>query len=287
MGQMMNIANNEYQYTAKNFQFLKRKIFELAGIKLADSKTALVYSRVSRLLRQYHFKDFDEYCICLNQGDPQIEHEFINAITTNYTAFMRENHHFEYLRDAMLPKIIERNFLSKKIRIWSAGCSTGEEPYSISIVVNDSLPELKGWDVKILATDIDSEVIASAKRGIYKQSEINQMPDYYSKRSSQYFTINNDNESATIKDQYKKIVHFKLFNLMCNDDWPMKGPFDIIFCRNVMIYFDRESQNSIINHLTELLSLNGYLILGHSESVYSLSQNKLKFVDKTIYQRIR
>jgi chemotaxis protein methyltransferase CheR len=283
----MNIANNEYQYTAKNFQFLRKKIFELAGIKLADSKTALVYSRVSRLLRQYHFIDFDEYCNCLKQGDPQIEHEFINAITTNYTAFMRESHHFEYLRDKMLPTIIERNTKSKRIRIWSAGCSTGEEPYSISIVLHDFLADLNNWDVKILATDIDSEVLATAKRGTYKQSDIDQMPDYYLKRVPKYFIMNTDGKSGIIKDQLKKIIYFKLFNLMCNDEWPMNGPFDIIFCRNVMIYFDRDSQNSIINHLTNLLSFNGYLILGHSESVYSLSQNQLKYVDKTIYQRIK
>lgn len=283
----MNIAENEYQYTSKNFQFLKMKIFKLAGIRLSDSKTALVYSRVSRLLRQYHFKDFDEYCSCLSQGDPQIEHDFINAITTNYTAFMREAHHFEYLKNVILPMIIKRNTQSKRLRIWSAGCSTGEEPYSISLILHDFLPELKEWDVKILATDIDSEVLEIAKRGIYKDNDITQLPDYYSKRINQYFTMSADSKSGTVREQLKKFVHFKQFNLMCNDDWPMQGPFDIIFCRNVIIYFDREAQNYIIDHLTHLLSQNGFLILGHSESVHSLNQNKLKYVDRTIYQRIK
>lgn len=283
----MNISDNEYQFTTENFQFLKMKIFQLAGIKLADSKTALVYSRVSRLVRQYHFKSFDEYCRCLNQGDPQIEHDFINAITTNYTAFMRENHHFEYLKDCMLPNIIERNADSKRIRIWSAGCSTGEEAYSICLVLYDFLSELQGWDVKILATDIDSEVISFARNGVYKENDINQLPDYYFQHVKQYFSMNTHGKCGTIKEQLKKLVHFKLFNLMCNDAWPMHGPFDIIFCRNVIIYFDRDSQNDTIEHLTNLLSINGYLILGHSESVHSLNQQKLKYVDKTIYQRVR
>lgn len=283
----MNIADNEYQFSPKNFQFLRMKIYKLAGIQLADSKTALVYSRVSRLLRQYHFKDFDEYCSCLSLGDPQIENEFINAITTNYTAFMRENHHFEYLRNVILPSIINRNAISKRIRIWSAGCSTGEEPYSIGLVLHDFLPELNEWDVKILATDIDSEVLEIAKRGIYKANDITQLPEYYSKRVAHYFTINADNGTCTINEQLKKMVHFKSFNLMSNEEWPMQGPFDVIFCRNVIIYFNRDAQNYIIDHLTNLLSFNGHLILGHSESVHSLNQNKLKYVDKTIYQRIR
>lgn len=283
----MNIADKEYQFTTENFQFLKMKIFKLAGITLADSKTALVYSRVSRLVRQYHFKSFDEYCRCLNQGDPQIEHDFINAITTNYTAFMREIHHYEYLKDAMLPYIIKRNAKSKRVRIWSAGCSTGEEPYSICFVLHEFRTELNGWDVKILATDIDSDVISFAKNGVYKENDINQLPDYYLQRAKQYFTMNPDDKSGTIKEPLKEMVHFKPFNLMCNDAWPMQGPFDIIFCRNVIIYFDRDSQNDTIDHLTNLLSLNGYLILGHSESVHSLNQNKLKYVDKTIYQRVR
>lgn len=283
----MNIADKEFQFTTENFQFLKMKIFKLAGIHLADSKTALVYSRVSRLLRQYHFKNFDEYCRHLNQGDPQIEHDFINAITTNYTAFMRENHHFEYLRDLILPNIIKRNVNNKRIRIWSAGCSTGEEAYSIGFVLYDFLSELSGWDIKILATDIDSDVIAFAKNGVYKENDIHQLPEYYLQRLKRYFVLNSDEKTGTIKEQLKKIVHFKLFNLMCHDAWPMQGPFDIIFCRNVIIYFDRNAQNYTIDNLTNLLSLNGYLILGHSESVHSLHQNKLKYVDRTIYQRIR
>lgn len=283
----MKSEDKEYPFTAKNFQFLKSKILELAGIKLADSKTALVYSRVSRLIRQYHFNSFDEYCNCLNQGDPQIEDDFINTITTNYTAFMREKHHFEYLKKSILPELIERNAESKRIRIWSAGCSTGEEPYSICIVVHDSIPNMDHWDIKILATDIDSEVLRIAKNGTYKETDIKQMADYYSNRATEYFNFNINSKSGTINERLKKLVHFKLFNLMCNDAWPMHGPFDIIFCRNVMIYFDRTAQNSIINHLTNLLSVNGYLILGHSESVHSLTLNKLKYIDKTIYQRIQ
>lgn len=135
----MNQVEREFQFSDANFQFLKWKIKQLAGINLADTKNELVYSRISRLLRLNHLKSFDEYCERLNQNIPDINNEFINAITTNFTSFIRESHHFDYLRQKILPELFQLNAYEKRIRIWSAGCSTGEEPYSISFVVNDMM----------------------------------------------------------------------------------------------------------------------------------------------------
>ena len=202
------MPKREFEYTDRNFQFLKMKVKSLTGIHLADTKNELVYSRISRLLRRYNFRNFDEYCESLNRHNPQIENEFINAITTNFTSFMRESHHFDYMRKILLPEIIARNMVSKKIRIWSAGCSTGEEAYSVSFVVNDVFKENLNWDIKILATDIDSDVLETAQCGIYGYDSIEHMPEYYHQNLSRYFrVVDKEKELYEVKDYYKKIVY--------------------------------------------------------------------------------
>lgn len=280
-------TEREFQFTPKNFEFLRSKVLKLAGIKLADTKNVLVYSRISRLLRQHNFTSFDQYCDYLNQNAPNAESEFINAITTNFTAFMRESHHFEYLYSSLLPEIIVRNQRYKKIRIWSAGCSTGEEPYSISFVVKDVLAD-NLWDIKILATDIDSDALNKAELGVYSLESIEQMPDQYRTNKLRYFNLlDREKHLYSIKDEYRNIVYIKEFNLMSQEPWPMHGPFDVIFCRNVMIYFDRPAQHHVISVFANLLSINGFLILGHSESVPGNMLTQLKYIDRTIYRRVK
>lgn len=284
----MNLPEREYPFSESNFQFLKMKVKQLAGINLADTKNELVYSRISRLVRLHHFNNFDDYCAHLNQNDPLMEREFVNAITTNFTSFMRENHHFDYLREKILPELLIRNSLNKRLRIWSAGCSTGEEAYSISFIVNDCLMNQSNWDAKILATDIDSDALNKAKSGIYPFDVVDDISTPYRLNKFCYFSLENPKERIyKVNDDYKKMVHFKQFNLMSKEAWPMSGPFDVIFCRNVMIYFERAAQHQVIKSLTNLLADNGFLILGHSESVPSMMQNQLKFIDRTIYRRIR
>lgn len=284
---MMNSLEREFKFTEHNFQYLKLKVLALTGIKMSDSKDALIYSRISRLLRQHNFKSFDEYCEYLNKNDPVIENEFINAVTTNYTSFMRENHHFEYLKKVIIPEIIKHNLNSKRIRIWSAGCSTGEEAYSISFIVNEILNGKVDWDVKILATDIDSDALKKAQAGLYSNEIIDQIPMSSMLRKSMYFnSTSSDNTVYEVNPIYKKNVYFKYFNLMSGEPWPMQGPFDVIFCRNVMIYFDRKSQEQIINTFLKLLSLRGFLILGHSESIPMSIQKHFIYLDKTVYRRM-
>lgn len=277
----------DFQYNDKNFQFLRKKVKEIAGINLVDTKNELVYSRISRLLRQYHFKSFDEYCNHLNNNNPQMLTEFINAITTNFTSFMRERHHFEFLRTHILPQVYQTKSKEKRLRIWSAGCSTGEEPYSISFVVNDFFGTRNDWDIKILATDIDSDALYKAQQGIYRYDALENMPHSYQMGIENFFDRYELQDTYHVKDKYKRNVYFKRFNLMCNNTWPMRGPFDVIFCRNVMIYFERSAQVELIKAFLKLIDLNGYLILGHSESVPGNLQSQLKFVDETIYQRIQ
>lgn len=280
-------VERDFQYSDKNFQFLRKKVKEIAGINLVDTKNELVYSRVSRLLRQYNFKTFDEYCEHLKKNNPQMLTEFINAITTNFTSFMRENHHFEFLRKCILPQIAHEKYHQKRLRIWSAGCSTGEEPYSVSFVVNDFFGKRNDWDIKILATDIDSDALYKAQQAIYRFDALENMPSEYQMHIDKYFDYFKMQDTYHVKDSYKRNVYFKRFNLMSNKTWPMHGPFDAIFCRNVMIYFERNAQVELIKAFINLLDIHGFLILGHSESVPGNLQAQLKFVDETIYQRIQ
>ncbi|MBS0290208.1 MAG: protein-glutamate O-methyltransferase CheR [Proteobacteria bacterium] len=273
----------EFQYSDKNFQFLKKKVKQFAGINLSDTKNELVYSRVSRLLRQYHLKTFDEYCDKLKQDDEQMIKEFVNAITTNYTTFMREPYHFDYLSHTILPHI-KLNAKAKKLRIWSAGCSTGEEPYSISFIVNAIFGNDTDWDIKILATDVDSDALHKAKEAIYSQDIIKEVTNHYKLFLERYFDeATFDRRLFVVKEEYRKNIYFKLFNLM-SKEWPMHGPFDIIFCRNVMIYFDRPTQEILIPKFVNLLSQKGYLILGPSEA-FLQSQLPLKCVEGSIFRK--
>lgn len=269
----------EYQYSDANFVFLQGKAEELAGIHLESCKKEMVYSRVSRILRQHNLKSFDEFCEMLNSDNESYNNEFINAITTNLTFFFREKHHFEFLKSKVIPDLIIKNAKSKRIRIWSAGCSTGEEPYSIAFVFHELLSQDRSWDVKILATDIDSDVLNRARKGIYSELSAEKIPTLDVDR---YF-IKSDSQLA-VKSDYKNLVYFKKLNLF-DDEWPMSKPFDVIFCRNVMIYFVREMQLKLINRYYQNLDQNGILILGHSESVPGSFKN-LKFLGNTIYRKI-
>lgn len=275
----------EFNYSDKNFQFLKKKVKQLAGISLADSKNEMVYSRVSRLLRQYRFDNFDAYCDSLKQNNPKMINEFVNAITTNFTSFMREAHHFVFLKEKILPELVRLKAQSKKIRIWSAGCSTGEEAFSISFVVSDFFKNHPGWDVKILATDIDSDALNKAELAVYPSESIEDLPHAYQLNPDNYIEYDSSRHSFKIKNNFKQMVAFKNFNLMSQDAWPMAGPFDVIFCRNVLIYFDRSAQYEVVQKFSKLLSVQGFLILGHSESLLGALPEQLKFINGTIYRR--
>ena len=276
--------NREFTFTDKDFHILQKLVNEHTGISLSDAKRELVYSRLTRRLRKLNLKKFSTYCQMLQDGanGDELIH-FTNAITTNLTSFFREPHHFDFLKKNIFPQFKNDTSRHKRLRIWSAGCSTGEEPYSIAMSLKDALPSIENFNVKILATDLDSEVLDKAKTGIYFQEKLKSISASQNKK---YFIKDEDRHSGLLRvnAQLKSIITFKQLNLM--HEWPMKGAFDAIFCRNVVIYFDKSTQRLLIDRYANLLKEGGYLFLGHSESLFKVT-DRFKLVGQTIYQKIK
>jgi len=270
----------EFEFRQSDFDQIKNQIFDLTGISLTDAKKDMVYSRLSRRIRDLGLTNFKQYCDLIAKDDSPELVNFINAITTNLTSFFRENHHFKFLVDNALPDIMRRNKETRRIRIWSAGCSTGEEPYSLAITLKEALPRKHSWDIKILATDLDTEVLAKAQKGVYDLDRINGLAEAQQKK---WFSCGTGSQAGLVKisDEIKSLISFRQLNLMA--EWPMKGPFDIIFCRNVVIYFDKPTQKVLFKRYADLLAEDRYLFVGHSESLLKVS-TKFELIGNTIYQ---
>lgn len=279
-----DILEKEFSFTDKDFNYISRVVGEKVGIELPESKRELIYGRLAKRLRKLGVATFGEYCERLEQGDEEEFTNFINAITTNVTSFFRENHHFEYLRDTLLPELMSREkyALHPRLRIWSAGCSSGREAYSIAMVLNEVIPDLKRWDVKILATDIDSNVLNTGRKGVYSIDHLEEIPEPSWKQWLQIGHGTNDGEFK-IRDELRDLVSYKQLNLL--SPWPMQGSFDFIFCRNVTIYFDAKNRGSIINRFADQLIDGGHLFVGHSESLFGLTQ-RFESVGRTIHKKI-
>ncbi|KGJ87677.1 MCP methyltransferase, CheR-type [Colwellia psychrerythraea] len=274
------------QLTTEDFKFICQFVYRTTGIVLNDSKREMLYRRLTRIIRERKLNSFAEYCQLLREHGEQEEDYFINAITTNLTSFFRENHHFEYLTSEELPALIKNKTVSangkKRLRVWSSASSTGEEPYSIAITILEALKnELAQWDIKILATDIDSNVLAKGKTGIYDMNRIEEIPK---KLKKSYFFQGSGKSSQSVKvhDKLKSTITFKHLNLL--HDWPMKGPFDVIFCRNVIIYFDKKTQQELFSRYYEMLAPGGLLFLGHSENLGNYQQY-FSNVGRTIFRK--
>jgi len=270
----------------KDFTFICQFVYQNTGIVLNDSKREMLYRRLTRIVRERQLSSFSDYCQLLkNQGDKEKDY-FINAITTNLTSFFREDHHFEFLAKEELPRLMKSKTPmangKKRLRIWSSASSTGEEPYSIAITLHETMKnELAKWDTKILATDIDSNVLAKGKEGVYDIKRIEDLPR---NRKETYFYqgCGKSKSSVKVHDKLKDLITFKQLNLL--HDWPMKGPFDIIFCRNVIIYFDKETQQELFSRYYELLAPGGVLFLGHSENLGSY-QKYFDNIGRTIFRK--
>lgn len=271
----------EYRFEDADFERVRALVRAQIGVALADSKRELVYGRLSRRLRALQLRDFDSYLSLIEAGDNEELQHFCNAITTNLTAFFRERHHFDFLGHELLPQLARRNAASRRIRIWSAGCSTGEEPYSIAMVVLETLGHLRGWDIRILATDIDSQVLQQAERGMYQGERLEKMePD----RILRWFERASDAAAYHVAPELKRLIRFRQLNLI--GAWPMSRPFDVILCRNVVIYFDRDTQREIVGRMAGLQRPDDHLIVGHSESLLSVS-TLYRLVGRTIHRRVR
>lgn len=270
--------HREFEYTRGDFERIVKIIYKVSGISLSDRKEDMVYSRLARRLRSLRINTFNDYLNYVIE-DNEEQNAFVNSLTTNLTHFFREEHHFDYLNKILFPKIFTKP--SNRIRFWSAGCSTGEEPYTLAMVWEHLANRPKNIDFKILATDLDTNVIESGRKGIYSVDKLAPVADEYMKWFSQ--TADCTGNQNQVDDQLKQYIHFKQLNLM--QDWPIKGPFQLIICRNVLIYFDKPTQEKLIKRYYNLLEPDGCLILGHSES---LGANKDMFenLGKTIFRKL-
>ncbi len=269
----------EFEYTRNDFDFLRKISNQHSGILVSDDKFDMFYSRLSKRVRLHGFNNFKEYCRYLENNPKQEFTEFINAVTTNLTSFFRENHHFEYLKDTVIPELLIKNAQTKTISAWSAGCSTGEEPYSLAMTLLDNVPD--DWNIKILATDLDTNVLQTAAEAIYSSDRIDGLPVEILQRWFKNGKGSNVNK-VKLSQECQAIIRFKQLNLM--QDWPMKRNFDFIFCRNVLIYFDRETKERLAQRYGKLLATGSHLFIGHSESLHQLDTG-FEMIGNTIYRK--
>jgi len=271
----------EFTFGDDDFDALRALVRQHTGISLSDAKRELVYGRLSRRLRALGLESFRDYRELLtNDPDGQEIIEFCNAITTNLTAFFRESHHFDYLREHVLEPLADRP-PGQRVRIWSAGCSTGEEPYSIAMTVKEAVPATQRHDIKILATDLDSDVLAKGRAGVYGQDR---MKDMAQARLARFFRENREDSVVryTANPEIRDLITFNQLNLMT--EFPMKGPFDVIFCRNVVIYFDKDTQRGLFRRYAQMQRPGDILFLGHSENIFKVSDD-YTLVGRTVYRR--
>ena len=269
----------------QEFDFIRALAMKHAGIALADYKRNMVYRRVIKRLRALDIAHVGDYCDLLADPANAAEiGELINALTTNKTSFFRENHHFEHFAQTALPRIVARAEVdrNRRLRVWSAGCSSGQEPYSLAMTLLDTAPKLVGWDIRILATDIDTDILAKAQAGIYPSDDLRSVSPAFVRNFVE--PVSGDREHARVGDKVRDLIVFKHLNL--HEAWPMRGPFDAIFCRNVVIYFDKPTQCVLFNRFADMLRDGSFLYLGHSESLYKVS-DRFRPIGQSIYQKTK
>jgi chemotaxis protein methyltransferase CheR len=264
------------------FQFLRDFVYKHCGISLSEQKRQLVQGRLLRRLRALGLKDFGGYCEVLRQ-DPDGElGELASAISTNVTSFFREMHHYDLLVDELLPRWLAAKKNGGRLRIWSAGCATGEEPYALAMVLAEALERTGSKvDARILATDLSPQALEHARGGMYALERMGGISD---ERRRRWFLRGEGRYEGTacVHPRLRELVTIQPLNLL--HDWPMRGPFDAIFCRNVVIYFDKPTKQRLFERYAGLLEPGGYLFLGHSESMYGLSDS-FELVGRTVYRK--
>lgn len=268
--------------TTSQFTLISNVVKRRCGINLHDGKRAFVQARLHKRVRALGLDGFGPYVelLRLDAGGAEMA-AMLDALSTNLTYFFREPRHFEILRNTVIPQILARHAQDHRIRMWSAGCSSGEEPYSMAMTVKEAVNDWAGWDIGILATDLSLRMLKLAREGMYQLQQLEQTP---LRLVQENFTVIPDGPQRyyRIEQPLRRMVHFARLNLM--DSWPMKGPFDVIFCRNVMIYFDKPTQHQLVERLQKLLAPDGVLFIGHSESLAGVPHH-LSYLEPTVYQK--
>lgn len=267
-------AVNGYTFTVPDFDRVRKLIYARAGIKLNDSKQNMVYSRLTRRIRALGLSSFGEYLDRLEREGGAEWQEFVNALTTNLTAFYREQHHFP-----MLAELVRSS--GPNPAIWCSAASTGEEPYSIAMTVADNAP--KGGRPRIVATDIDTNVLAKARAGVYPDEAVRPVPPEQLRR---HFLRGGGANAGLVRarKELAAMIEFRPLNLL-DPQWDVKGPFDAIFCRNVLIYFDKPTQKRVLERMAELIRPGGLLFIGHSENLTD-RRDLYRLRGKTAYERV-
>ncbi len=281
---MKTLAVQDVDLSEKDFCRISELVYEHCGINLHDGKKELVRTRLAKRLREGRFKTFAQYIQhVLNDPTGREFSDLVDSLSTNLTKFFREDQHFEYMTTQLLPRIMTSKQRSSAFRIrgWSAGCSSGEEPYTIAIVLSEAIKGKGRWDAKVLATDVSTRILERAKKGIYEKGRVD--PISLPLRN-QYLIRRREGarEVYEVGPALRERIIFRYLNLM--QDWPIKGPLDFIFCRNVMIYFDKPTQGRLINRFYDLLGPGGVLFTGHSESLTGI-EHAFKYVQPTIYMK--
>jgi chemotaxis protein methyltransferase CheR len=272
-----------FDLSEKEFLLFKELIYRETGISMSDKKKKLIIARLSKRLRTLRLTSFTEYYQYLNES-PDADNEIVNLInrvTTNKTDFFREKHHFDFLSGEVFPKMIAdaKSSGQRRLRIWSAGCSSGEEPYTLAMTILEAFKAERGWDIKILATDLDTEILQKAITGAYPTQVVAPIPQEY---LSKYFYRSGDR--YVVSDACKSLISFRRLNLM-SEIFPMRNPFDIIFCRNVIIYFDAATKDALLTKYHKQLKDGGYMFIGHSESLMHM-KTKFRYLKHTVYQKV-
>lgn len=275
-----SLVEGEFVFTAEDFRHIAQTLHAHAGIALSEGKAALVYSRLAKRLRLLGLRSFRDYCALIEGVEGVDERQAMTAaLTTNVTRFYREPHHFDHLRDHVMPELAARARAGGRVRLWSAACSNGQEPYSMALTVLDVLPEAADLDVRILATDIDPNMVAEGAAGVYSEELLSPVPASGRKhfepvagRPGQF------SADATLR----RLVSFRELNLI--GDWPMRGKFDVIFCRNVVIYFDDATQEMVWSRFTPMMAPGATLYIGHSERVSGPAVSQLQTCGLTAYR---
>ena len=264
----------EFLFTPSDFERIRTLLYQHSGIKLSDSKSNMVYSRLTRRLRATGMKSFQDYLQRVERDQGEEWDAFINALTTNLTAFFREPHHFPLLRDHVL------SLRKRPLRLWCSAASTGEEPYTMAMTMVDAFGSFKP-PVEIIATDIDTNVLSKAQAGIYPLERVEKLPPETLKR---FFLKGSGNNAGyvQVRKELRDLISFRQLNLL-DAHWPVSGLFDVIFCRNVMIYFDKDTQYKILKRFAPMLETHGLLFAGHSESLHHAA-DFFKLRGKTVYE---